>query len=73
MTRWSGAAVTFTSGSPGVEFASCSCSTETVSTGAKGKFTSGVATAPASPGPVVITAATGDTVTPTVAYHVTVG
>jgi hypothetical protein len=67
-----GAAVTFTSSSPGVVFASCSCSTETVRTGTKGKFTSGVATAPATPGTVVITAATDDTVTPTVTYNVNV-
>jgi Neocarzinostatin family len=67
-----GAAVTFTSSSPGVVFASCSCSTETVLTGTKGKFTSGAATVPATPGPVVITAATGDTVTPTVTYNVNV-
>jgi hypothetical protein len=67
-----GAAVTFTSGSPGVVFASCGCATETVHTGTKGKFTSGLATAPTSAGPVVITAATDDTVTPTVTYTVTV-
>jgi hypothetical protein len=67
-----GAAVTFTSGSPGVVFASCSCSTETVRTGTKGKFSSGLATAPTSTGPVAITATTDDTATPAVVYTVTV-
>jgi hypothetical protein len=67
-----GVAVTFSTGTTGATFASCSCSSETVTTGAKGKVSSGLATAPLIAGPGMITASTADTVAPPATYAFTV-
>lgn len=67
-----GVAVTFSTGTTGATFSSCSCSSETVFTGAEGEVSSGTATAPRNAGPGVITASTADTATPPVTYAFTV-
>jgi len=67
-----GVSVTYSTGTTGATFVSCSCSSETVTTGAKGKVSSGLATAPLIAGPGVITASTADTVAPPATYAFTV-
>lgn len=67
-----GVAVTFSTGTTGATFTSCSCSSETVTTGARGKVSSSPATAPLIAGPGVITASTADTVAPPATYGFTV-
>lgn len=67
-----GVGVTFSAGASGIVFASCGCSTETVVSGAKGKVSSGAATAPVTPGPATITASTADTATTPITVHVDV-
>jgi hypothetical protein len=67
-----GVAVTFSTGTTGATFTNCSCSSETVTTGAKGKVSSTLATAPLTAGPGVISASTADTAAPPVTYAFTV-
>ena len=67
-----GVAVTFSTGTTGATFASCSCSSEIMTTGANGKVSSGLATAPLTAGPGVITASTADTVALPATYAFTV-
>jgi hypothetical protein len=67
-----GVGVTFSAGTTGIVFASCGCSTETVVSGAKGKVSSGLATAPVTPGPATITVSTADTATTPITVHVDV-
>lgn len=68
----SGVQVTFAAGASGVRFKSCGCASVTVTTGAKGTATSGKAIAPASDGPVVITASTIDAGSPPAAFNLLV-
>ena len=67
-----GVGITFSAGTTGATFASCACSSITVTTDAKGRVSSGKATAPSTVGPVVVTAATVDTASPLLAFDVNV-
>jgi hypothetical protein len=67
-----GVPVTFNAGASGVRFTSCGCATVTAPTASNGIATSGPAQAPESTGPAPVTASTVDTVTPSVAFALTV-
>jgi hypothetical protein len=63
-----GVPVTFSAGAGGPVFAGCSCTSLTAVTDAHGLASSGRATAPATPGRLVVTASVPDSATPPAVY-----